>query len=58
MLNKIQEDMKSCTREMHTSKEFAQKLVMEKNLLEQKIQWLERMRTDEVLLYSVWLTIV
>ncbi|KAF3327625.1 kinesin-like calmodulin-binding protein [Carex littledalei] len=47
MLNKIQEDMKSCTREMHTSKEFAQKLVMEKTLLEQKIQRLERMRTDE-----------
>lgn len=49
MLDKIQEDMKACTREMHASKEVARKLLMEKTLLEQKIQRLERMRTDEVL---------
>ncbi|KAJ3679611.1 hypothetical protein LUZ60_017622 [Juncus effusus] len=47
MLSKIQEDMKVCTREMHASKEVARKLLMEKTLLEQKLQRLERMRTDE-----------
>ncbi|KAJ4778873.1 Kinesin-like protein KIN-14I [Rhynchospora pubera] len=47
MLNKIQEDMKACTRDMHASKEVARKLLMEKTLLEQKVQRLEKMRTDE-----------
>jgi hypothetical protein len=57
MLNKIQEDTKACTREMHASKEVARKLLMEKTLLEQKIQRIEKIRTDEVS-YSVWLTII
>jgi hypothetical protein len=48
MLTKLEEELKSCQKELDASKEISQKLMMERNMLEQKIQRLERAKTEEV----------
>lgn len=48
VLSKIQEELKTCRKELHASKETFKKLLMEKSLLEQKVQRLERMTNEEV----------
>ncbi|XP_072995272.1 kinesin-like protein KIN-14I [Typha latifolia] len=47
MSSKIQEDLKACTQELHALKETTKKLLMEKSLLEQKVQRLDRIKSDE-----------
>ncbi|TVU16478.1 hypothetical protein EJB05_40046 [Eragrostis curvula] len=47
LLNKLKEELKSCQKELDISKEVSKKLTMEKNLLEQKVQRLERMKSEE-----------
>ncbi|OAY80722.1 Kinesin-like calmodulin-binding protein [Ananas comosus] len=47
VLSKIQEELKTCRKELHASKETFKKLLMEKSLLEQKVQRLERMTNEE-----------
>ncbi|KAM0878406.1 hypothetical protein ACQ4PT_034896 [Festuca glaucescens] len=47
MLTKLEEELKSCQKELDASKEISKKLMMERNMLEQKIQRLERAKTEE-----------
>nr|CAD1830227.1 unnamed protein product [Ananas comosus var. bracteatus] len=47
VLSKIQEELKTCRKELHVSKETFKNLLMEKSLLEQKVQRLERMTNEE-----------
>nr|AEV41045.1 putative kinesin motor domain-containing protein [Oryza minuta] len=46
MLAKL-EELKSCKKELDVSKELSKKLMMEKNLLDQKVQSLERAKSEE-----------
>ena len=48
MLTKLEEELKSCQTELDVSKESSKKLIMERNMLEQKIQRLERAKSEEV----------
>ncbi|OEL25418.1 Kinesin-like calmodulin-binding protein-like protein [Dichanthelium oligosanthes] len=43
----IEEELKSCQKELDASKEVSKKLMSEKNLLDQKVQRLERMKSEE-----------
>ncbi|XP_062227043.1 kinesin-like protein KIN-14I [Phragmites australis] len=47
MLTKLKEELKSCQKELDASKEVSKKLMSEKNLLDQKLQRLERMKSEE-----------
>ncbi|KAM0887127.1 hypothetical protein ACQ4PT_029271 [Festuca glaucescens] len=47
MLTKLEEELKSCQKELDASKEISKKLMMERNMLEQKIQRLERAKAEE-----------
>ncbi|KAK8456503.1 hypothetical protein SEVIR_3G030800v4 [Setaria viridis] len=47
MLTKLKEELKSCQKELDASKEVSKKLMSEKNLLDQKVQRLERMKSEE-----------
>jgi len=49
MLTKLKEELKSYQKELDASKEVSKKLMSEKNLLEQKVQRLERMKNEEVI---------
>lgn len=49
LLAKLKEELKSCQKELDVSKEISKKLTMEKNLLDQKVQRLERMKSEEVI---------
>lgn len=52
MLTKLEEELKSCQKELAASKEVSKKLIMERNMLEQRIQRLERAKSEEVFVYS------
>ncbi|AQK47024.1 Kinesin-like calmodulin-binding protein [Zea mays] len=47
MLTKLKEDLKSYQKELDASKQVSKKLMSEKNLLDQKVQRLERMKNEE-----------
>ncbi|KAG2569578.1 hypothetical protein PVAP13_7NG429000 [Panicum virgatum] len=47
MVTKLKEELKSCHKELDASKEALKKLMSEKNLLDQKVQRLERMKSEE-----------
>ncbi|EES13049.1 hypothetical protein BDA96_06G280500 [Sorghum bicolor] len=47
MLTKLKEELKSYQKELDASKEVSKKLMSEKNLLDQKVQRLERMKSEE-----------
>uniref|UniRef100_A0A0E0G752 Kinesin-like calmodulin-binding protein n=1 Tax=Oryza nivara TaxID=4536 RepID=A0A0E0G752_ORYNI len=47
MLAKLEEELKSCKKELDASKELSKKLTMENNLLDQKVQRLERAKSEE-----------
>uniref|UniRef100_A0ACD5YAL9 Uncharacterized protein n=1 Tax=Avena sativa TaxID=4498 RepID=A0ACD5YAL9_AVESA len=47
MLTKLEEELKSCQKELDATKEISKKLMMERNMLEQKIQRLERAKIEE-----------
>uniref|UniRef100_A0A0E0DJS2 Kinesin-like calmodulin-binding protein n=1 Tax=Oryza meridionalis TaxID=40149 RepID=A0A0E0DJS2_9ORYZ len=47
MLAKLEEELKSCKKELDASKELSKKLMMENNLLDQKVQRLERAKSEE-----------
>ncbi|KAK3141218.1 hypothetical protein QOZ80_4BG0331010 [Eleusine coracana subsp. coracana] len=47
LLTKLKEELKSLQKELDVSKEISKKLTMEKNLLDQKVQRLERMKSEE-----------
>ncbi|KAF8769193.1 hypothetical protein HU200_006696 [Digitaria exilis] len=47
MLTKVKEELKSCQKELDASREVSKKLMSEKHLLEQKVQRLERMKSEE-----------
>ncbi|RLM75632.1 hypothetical protein C2845_PM15G24650 [Panicum miliaceum] len=47
MVTKFKEELKSCQKELDASKEASKKLMSEKNLLDQKVQRLERMKSEE-----------
>uniref|UniRef100_A0A0D9WAV9 Kinesin-like calmodulin-binding protein n=2 Tax=Leersia perrieri TaxID=77586 RepID=A0A0D9WAV9_9ORYZ len=47
MLTKLEEELKSCKKELDVAKELSKKLTTEKNLLDQKIQRLERAKSEE-----------
>jgi hypothetical protein len=49
MLTKLKEELKSYQKELDASKEVSKKLMSEKNLLDQKVQRLERMKSEEVI---------
>lgn len=49
MLTKVKEELKSCQKELDASREVSKKLMSEKHLLEQKVQRLERMKSEEVI---------
>jgi len=49
MLTKLKEELKSYQKELDASKEVSKKLMSEKNLLDQKVQKLERMKNEEVI---------
>jgi len=49
MFTKLKEELKSYQKELDASKEVSKKLMSEKNLLEQKVQRLERMKNEEVI---------
>jgi hypothetical protein len=49
MLTKLKEDLKSYQKELDASKQVSKKLMSEKNLLDQKVQRLERMKNEEVI---------
>jgi hypothetical protein len=49
LLTKLKEELKSCQKELDVSKEISKKLTMEKHLLDQKVQRLERMKNEEVI---------
>jgi hypothetical protein len=51
MLTKLEEELKSCQKELDASKEISKKLMMERNMLEQKIQRLERAKAEEVFFF-------
>lgn len=50
MLAKLKEELKSYQKEFDASKEISKKLMSEKNILDQKVQRLERMKNEEVIL--------
>jgi hypothetical protein len=50
MLAKLEEELKSYQKELDASKEVSKKLMSEKNILDQKVQRLERMKNEEVIL--------
>jgi hypothetical protein len=50
MLAKLKEELKSYQKELDASKEVSKKLMSEKNILDQKVQRLERMKNEEVIL--------
>jgi hypothetical protein len=50
MLAKLEEELKSYQKELDASKEVSKKLMLEKNILDQKVQRLERMKNEEVIL--------
>ncbi|ONM12471.1 Kinesin-like calmodulin binding protein [Zea mays] len=47
MLAKLEEELKSYQKELDASKEVSKKLMLEKNILDQKVQRLERMKNEE-----------
>jgi hypothetical protein len=47
MVTKLKEELKSCQKELDALKEASKTLMSEKNLLDQKVQRLERMKTEE-----------
>ncbi|XP_006652979.3 kinesin-like protein KIN-14I [Oryza brachyantha] len=47
MLTKLEEELKFCKKELDISKELSKKLLMEKNLLDQKVQRLEIAKCEE-----------
>lgn len=47
MLTKLKEELKSYEKELDASKEVSKKLMSEKNLLDQKVQRLERIKNEE-----------
>nr|AEV40997.1 putative kinesin motor domain-containing protein [Oryza minuta] len=47
MLAKLEEELKSCKKELDASQELSKKLTMENNLLDQKVQRLEKAKSDE-----------
>ncbi|KAL6651851.1 hypothetical protein ACP70R_010776 [Stipagrostis hirtigluma subsp. patula] len=47
MLTKLKEELKSCQKELDVTKEASKKLMVEKNLLDQKVQRLERVKSEE-----------
>ncbi|CAN6229960.1 unnamed protein product [Urochloa humidicola] len=47
MVTKLKEELKSCQKELDASKEVSKKLMSEKNLLDQKVQRIERMKSEE-----------
>ena len=49
MVTKLKEELKSCQKQLDASKEALKKLMSEKNLLDQKVQRLERMKSEEVI---------
>lgn len=49
MVTKLKEELKSCQKELDASKEASKKLMSERNLLDQKVQRLERMKSEEVI---------
>ena len=49
MVTKLKEELKSCHKELDASKEALKKSMSEKNLLDQKVQRLERMKSEEVI---------
>lgn len=49
MLTKLKEDLKSCQKELDATREVSKKLMSEKHILEQKVQRLERMKSEEVI---------
>ena len=49
MFTKLKEELKSYQKELDASKEVLKKLMSEKNLLDQKVQKLERMKNEEVI---------
>ena len=49
MVTKLKEELKSCHKQLDASKEALKKLMSEKNLLDQKVQRLERMKSEEVI---------
>lgn len=57
MLTKLKEELKSCQKELDASKEVSKKLMSEKILLDQKVQRLERMKSEEVISLLVMILI-
>lgn len=55
MLTKLKEELKSYEKELDASKEVSKKLMSEKNLLDQKVQRLERIKNEEVIFIVLWL---
>lgn len=49
MITKLKEELKSYQKELDASKEVSKKLMSEKNLLDQKVQRLERLKSEEVI---------
>jgi len=49
MVTKLKEELKSCQKQLDASKEALKKSMSEKNLLDQKVQRLERMKSEEVI---------
>jgi len=47
MVTKLKEELKSCQKQLDASKEALKKSMSEKNLLDQKVQRLERMKSEE-----------
>ncbi|CAN6236585.1 unnamed protein product [Urochloa humidicola] len=47
MVTKLKEELKSCQKELDASKEVSKKLMSEKNVLDQKVQRIERMKSEE-----------
>ncbi|KAJ1273357.1 hypothetical protein BS78_06G273900 [Paspalum vaginatum] len=47
MLTKLKEELKSCQKELDASKEVSKKLMSENNILDQKVQRLEKMKSEE-----------
>nr|AEV40947.1 putative kinesin motor domain-containing protein [Oryza punctata] len=47
MLAKLEEELKSCKKELDASQELSKKLTMENNLLDQKVQRLEKAKSEE-----------
>lgn len=47
MLTTLKEELKLCQKKLEASKEISKKLMMERNLLDQKVQGLEEQKSEE-----------